>query len=115
MQHLRCFLTVTGLIVGSVLPQQAALAQLHAAGTATASGAGAQPGGALVQPGARGDIVEHGWFLSGKVLMDDGTPPPPNITIQRVCAGTTKPMGYADSKGPKRRWRRASTCSSRSP
>ncbi len=99
MQHLRCFLTVTGLVLGSVFPEQAVLAQLHAAGTAAVTSAGPQPGGALVQPGARGDVVERGWFLSGKVLMDDGSPTPPNTTIQRVCAGTTKPMAYTDSKG----------------
>src|SRR4051812_1793590 len=26
-------------------------------------------------------------FLSGKVMMDDGSPVPSNITIQRVCSG----------------------------
>jgi len=31
--------------------------------------------------------------------MDDGSATPANITIQRVCAGATKPMGFTDSRG----------------
>jgi tetratricopeptide (TPR) repeat protein len=40
-------------------------------------------------------------FLSGKVLTQDGTPPPETATIERVCAGigTPIPEGYTDSKG----------------
>jgi Tfp pilus assembly protein PilF len=38
-------------------------------------------------------------FLSGKVLLDDGTPPPANVVILRVCYGNSRPMTYTDSKG----------------
>ncbi|HUS05453.1 MAG TPA: porin [Bryobacteraceae bacterium] len=38
-------------------------------------------------------------FLSGKVVMEDGTPPPDPVTIERVCNGTPRPEGYTDSKG----------------
>ncbi len=38
-------------------------------------------------------------FLSGKVVMDDGTPPPDSVTIERVCNGIARPEGYTDSKG----------------
>jgi tetratricopeptide (TPR) repeat protein len=38
-------------------------------------------------------------YLTGKILMDDGTPPPPQILIERVCNGIVKPEGYTDSKG----------------
>jgi tetratricopeptide (TPR) repeat protein len=31
--------------------------------------------------------------------MDDGSAPPANVTIQRLCGGTAKPMAYTDSKG----------------
>jgi len=96
MQHLRYFLTVTGLVIGSI-SQQAAWAQVRAMPPSTANDT--SPDSALAQPGARGDVVERGWFLSGKVLMDDGSPTPANITIQRVCAGATKAMGFTDSKG----------------
>jgi tetratricopeptide (TPR) repeat protein len=38
-------------------------------------------------------------FLSGKVILEDGTPPPDSVTIERVCNGVVKPEGYTDSKG----------------
>lgn len=38
-------------------------------------------------------------FLSGKVMMEDGTPPPDSATIERVCNGQPRPEGYTDSKG----------------
>jgi len=38
-------------------------------------------------------------FLSGKVVMDDGTPPPDSVTIERVCGGVVRPEAYTDSKG----------------
>jgi len=38
-------------------------------------------------------------FLSGKVTLEDGTPPPEPAVIERVCNGTVRPEGYTDSKG----------------
>jgi tetratricopeptide (TPR) repeat protein len=38
-------------------------------------------------------------FLSGKVMMDNGSPVPPNIVIQRVCNGNPRNVAYTDSKG----------------
>jgi tetratricopeptide (TPR) repeat protein len=38
-------------------------------------------------------------FLSGKVVMDDGSPPPANISIQRICTNTPHTVAYTDSKG----------------
>lgn len=38
-------------------------------------------------------------FLSGKVVLDNGTPPPEPVTIERVCNGNPRPEGYTDSKG----------------
>ncbi|MBI2687838.1 MAG: tetratricopeptide repeat protein [Acidobacteria bacterium] len=38
-------------------------------------------------------------FLSGKVMMEDGTPPPDSVTIERVCNGVIRPEGYTNSKG----------------
>ncbi len=38
--------------------------------------------------------------LSGKVTLDDGSPPPGPVTIERVCAnGRPRAEGYTDSKG----------------
>lgn len=39
-------------------------------------------------------------FLSGKVTLEDGTPPPAAVTIERLCnGGSPRPEGYTDSKG----------------
>ena len=38
-------------------------------------------------------------FLSGKVLLADGTPPGEPVTIERVCWGRHRPETYTDSKG----------------
>jgi tetratricopeptide (TPR) repeat protein len=38
-------------------------------------------------------------FLSGKVVLSDGTPPPQSVVIERVCNGTVRPEGNTDSKG----------------
>ena len=38
-------------------------------------------------------------FLSGKVMLDDGTPPAEPVTIERVCNGNPRAEAYTDSKG----------------
>ncbi len=38
-------------------------------------------------------------YLSGRVLMDDGVPPPDFVTMYLVCNGQPRPQGYTDSKG----------------
>ena len=43
--------------------------------------------------------MQRSIYLSGKVMLDDGTPPPEPVTIERVCNGNPRPEGYTDSKG----------------
>ncbi len=38
-------------------------------------------------------------FLSGKVMMEDGTPPPEPVLIARFCGGNQRNEDYTDSKG----------------
>ena len=39
-------------------------------------------------------------FLSGRVLLEDGTPPTEPVTIERICNnGSPRAEGYTDSKG----------------
>src|SRR5687768_5738719 len=38
-------------------------------------------------------------FLSGKVMLDDGTRPPIGVLIERVCGSVIRPEGYTDSRG----------------
>src|SRR5262249_37184689 len=45
------------------------------------------------------DMGQRPIFLSGKVVMDDGTPPPESVVIERVCGGNPRPEAYTDSKG----------------
>jgi tetratricopeptide (TPR) repeat protein len=38
-------------------------------------------------------------FVSGRVLLEDGSVPADQVIIERMCNGITRPEGYADSKG----------------
>ena len=38
-------------------------------------------------------------FLSGRVMLEDGTPPGDQTVIERVCNGTARPEAYTDTKG----------------
>jgi tetratricopeptide (TPR) repeat protein len=38
-------------------------------------------------------------FLTGRVILQDGSPPPQPALIERICAGHAHPEGYTDSKG----------------
>jgi tetratricopeptide (TPR) repeat protein len=38
-------------------------------------------------------------LLVGKVMMDDGTPPPDSVTVQLVCRTSPRSIAYTDSKG----------------
>ena len=40
-----------------------------------------------------------GIYLTGNVMMDDGTPPPDAVTIERVCGGKPRAQAYTDRKG----------------
>jgi tetratricopeptide (TPR) repeat protein len=43
--------------------------------------------------------MQRVFFFSGKVMLDDGTPPPDSVVIERVCNGVPRPEAYTDSKG----------------
>jgi tetratricopeptide (TPR) repeat protein len=45
------------------------------------------------------DFSQHPLYLSGKVLMEDGTAPPDTAMIQLVCRSTPRTIGRADTKG----------------
>lgn len=38
-------------------------------------------------------------FITGKVVADDGQPPQDSATIEMVCNGRVRPLGYTDRKG----------------
>lgn len=84
-------------------------------GTGTGSTGNAGAGGIVSRPGTTvptqpqqqstdpnnrfPDLQRQNVFLSGKVMLDDGTPPPESVIIERVCNGSVRAEGYTDSKG----------------
>ncbi len=48
---------------------------------------------------ARNTDLARPVFISGKVVMQDGSPVPMNVNIQRVCSGVSRTVAYTDSGG----------------
>jgi tetratricopeptide (TPR) repeat protein len=49
--------------------------------------------------GAMGADTSRPVYISGKLVMQDGSPVPQNVTIERVCGGISKTVAYSDSNG----------------
>src|SRR5882724_6560187 len=45
------------------------------------------------------NAIQRPILLIGKVLMDDGQPPPDSVTVQLVCRTSPRSIAYTDSKG----------------
>src|SRR5579864_6342513 len=45
------------------------------------------------------DTMPRSLFLSGKVMVDDGTLLTDSVIIQSICRGRIRTEGYTDSKG----------------
>jgi tetratricopeptide (TPR) repeat protein len=45
------------------------------------------------------DQMQRNVYLEGKVMLEDGSPPPDSVVIERVCNGRGRPEGYTNSKG----------------
>jgi tetratricopeptide (TPR) repeat protein len=58
----------------------------------TASG---QNTGQIVQPVGSGGTI----YISGRVAMEDSSPVPQGVTIQRICGGVSKTVAYTDTAG----------------
>lgn len=108
----RAFHTAAGVALGVAISVVLATAQSRSPAPAPPpppSTGGTAPGGTRVptptgpanptQQTTQFPEMDRPIFLSGKVLLDDGTPPPVNIVILRVCNGISRPMTYTDSKG----------------
>ena len=46
-----------------------------------------------------GTSTDRPMFLTGKVVLEDGTPPPDPVAIQLLCRMTPKTVAYTDRKG----------------
>ena len=82
----------------------------HSPGGGAAGGTGGASTGGATRPnnppttgnnsyGTIGDLGSRGIYLSGKVQMEDGAPPPEQVLIERVCGGERKAEAYTDLKG----------------
>ena len=49
--------------------------------------------------GAMGANTSRPIYISGKAVIEDGSPISPNITIERICGGISKTVAYTDSNG----------------
>jgi len=49
--------------------------------------------------GAMGANTSRPIYISGKVVIEDGSVVPQNVTLERVCSGIAKTVAYADSTG----------------
>lgn len=105
MKQKRTFCLVAGTAITFVLNIQPIMCQRPGGGgtPGTAPGATARTPPTTL-PGrtpANSSIdLNRGMFLSGKVIMDDGTPPPEPVRIERLCSGgAARAEAYTDSKG----------------
>jgi tetratricopeptide (TPR) repeat protein len=51
------------------------------------------------QPNPFPDNRDRPYFLTGKVVLQDGTPPPDPVAIQLLCRVTPRTVAYTDRKG----------------
>jgi Tfp pilus assembly protein PilF len=69
------------------------------------TGGPAGPGGGRLPPvtgqptGPAIGSINGDIYLVGNVMLDDGTPPPDPVTIERICGGTPRAQAYTDPKG----------------
>lgn len=74
------------------------LTLLAQAGKGSGTAGKSNTGTLATQPTQPTTIVQP-LFISGKVLMEGGGPPPEAVVIERICTGTVRRQGYTDSKG----------------
>jgi Tfp pilus assembly protein PilF len=96
--------SLAGLSMGIALSSQAIWAQKP--GPISSTGGITGPGPSLIPSNVPGrpdgpalPTLNGGTYLTGNVMLDDGTPPPDPVTIERVCNGAPRAQAYTDSKG----------------
>ncbi|MGD0359363.1 MAG: tetratricopeptide repeat protein [Bryobacteraceae bacterium] len=96
--------SIAGLAIGLAIPLQVVWAQRAGGppgGSIGGTGSGHLPPSTMNgQPqGPAPASLNGNIYLTGNVLLDDGTPPPDPVTIERVCTGTPRAQAYTDRKG----------------
>jgi Tfp pilus assembly protein PilF len=105
-------LLVTASLILPALPAFAQKVGTTGAGTSTSTGTtgtgtgiGTTNPGTIGVPGSTGTTntrtttMAPPIYLTGRVAIDDGSPLPGPVTIERVCNGATHTEGYTDMKG----------------
>jgi tetratricopeptide (TPR) repeat protein len=94
--------SVAGLAIGVAIACQILWAQRPGGMPSNSSGTG----GNRLPPSMNGlsntsvpGSLNGNVYLTGNVLMDDGTPPPGPVTIERVCGGAPRAQAYTDLRG----------------
>lgn len=122
----RTYVRVMTMVAAAGLTLQPAFSQSKGGGTTTppTTGSGSVPGNTGSVPGGttgttsipgRTTIpsttttpstnttpqptVVQPMYVTGRVMMEDGTPPPESVVIELVCNGSPHAAGYADNKG----------------
>ena len=70
-----------------------------AMGATLAAASEAGQAGAGQGQASRFPEIDRPIFLSGRVVLEDGTPPPDQVLVQRTCDGRGIPQGYTDTRG----------------
>ena len=86
MTRQRAGLVIAGLVIGLGLSPHMILAQ--AGGLPPARGPRSAPA-----------ELPRALFVSGRIMMEDGTPPPEPVDIEVVCGASRLPQTHSDSKG----------------
>ncbi len=103
---LRTWVRIVAFFAAAVLAAQSGICQTKSGGTGNTGTTGTGTAGAstTTTPSTRTTTTTPSnlatpVFISGRVLLDDGTAPPEPASIERVCTGTTRTEGYTDSQG----------------
>jgi tetratricopeptide (TPR) repeat protein len=65
----------------------------------TTGGTPTRPPATSTTPAPQQQTPQQPIFLSGRVLLEDGSAPSESVVIERVCSGQPHAEGYTDSKG----------------
>ncbi len=66
---------------------------------ATTGTTGTRPSTTTSTPTSQPTVIATPMYVSGRVMLDDGTAPTESVVIETVCNGIAHGQGYTDSKG----------------
>lgn len=89
-----------GIILGClVAAPMAAQTVRNPVGSPTTPTNPTPPRSSIPDPGSTSPEIARPIYLSGKVVLEDGTAPPDSVIMQLLCGGSPRNVGYTTSKG----------------